>query len=63
MSVEIDPLELGFRRRHFNFEVCCDILKPFTGPFTGEVTQTLKIKNPNHTPVAFKVFENSYITY
>jgi len=38
MSVEIDPLELGFRR-----------------PFTGEVTQTLKIKNPNHTPVAFKV--------
>jgi len=38
MSVEIDPLELGFHR-----------------PFTVEVSQTLKIKNPNHVPVAFKV--------
>jgi len=38
MSVEIDPLELGFQR-----------------PFTQEVSQILKIKNPNHTPVAFKV--------
>lgn len=38
MSVEIDPLELGFHR-----------------PFTTEVSQTLRIKNPNHAPVAFKV--------
>jgi hypothetical protein len=38
MSVEIDPLELGFHR-----------------PFTVEVSQTLRIKNPNHVPVAFKV--------
>ncbi|KAK3942233.1 vesicle-associated protein 2-2 [Diplogelasinospora grovesii] len=38
MSVEIDPLELGFRR-----------------PFTVEVAQILKIKNPNTSPVAFKV--------
>jgi len=38
MSVEIDPVELGFHR-----------------PFTMEVSQTLKIRNPNHTPVAFKV--------
>ncbi|KAH6674641.1 putative vesicle-associated membrane protein-associated protein C16G5.05c [Halenospora varia] len=38
MSVEIDPLELGFHR-----------------PFTQEVSQILKIRNPNHTPVAFKV--------
>lgn len=38
MSVEIDPLELGFHR-----------------PFTVEVSQILKIKNPNHVPVAFKV--------
>ncbi|KAK4121329.1 VAMP-associated protein [Parathielavia appendiculata] len=38
MSVEIDPLELGFRR-----------------PFTVEVSQVLKIKNPNTAPVAFKV--------
>jgi hypothetical protein len=38
MSVEIDPVELGFRR-----------------PFTVEVSQVLKIKNPNSSPVAFKV--------
>ncbi len=25
------------------------------GPFTVEVSETLKIKNPNATPVAFKV--------
>ncbi|ROW03170.1 hypothetical protein VPNG_08156 [Cytospora leucostoma] len=38
MSVEIDPLELGFRR-----------------PFTVEVSQILKLRNPNKSPVAFKV--------
>ncbi|KAL2134100.1 hypothetical protein VTI74DRAFT_987 [Chaetomium olivicolor] len=38
MSVEIDPLELGFRR-----------------PFTVEVAQILKIRNPNNHAVAFKV--------
>jgi hypothetical protein len=38
MSVEIDPVELGFRR-----------------PFTMEVSQVLKIKNPNTSPIAFKV--------
>jgi len=38
MSVEIDPVELGFHR-----------------PFTTEVSQVLKIRNPNPTPVAFKV--------
>ncbi|RKF64985.1 Vesicle-associated membrane protein-associated protein C16G5.05c [Erysiphe neolycopersici] len=38
MSIEIDPLELGFHR-----------------PFTSEVSQILKIKNPNLTHVAFKV--------
>ncbi|KAK4104531.1 VAMP-associated protein [Parathielavia hyrcaniae] len=38
MSVEIDPLELGFHR-----------------PFTVEVSQVLKLKNPNTAPVAFKV--------
>lgn len=38
MSVEIDPVELGFHR-----------------PFTVEVSQTLKISNPNASPVAFKV--------
>ncbi|CAH0058790.1 unnamed protein product [Clonostachys solani] len=38
MSVDIEPLELSFRR-----------------PFTVEVSQILTIKNPNTTPVAFKV--------
>ncbi|CAG8949177.1 hypothetical protein HYFRA_00004800 [Hymenoscyphus fraxineus] len=27
----------------------------FQRPFTQEVSQTLKIRNPNHTPIAFKV--------
>ncbi|KOS23269.1 Uncharacterized protein ESCO_003459 [Escovopsis weberi] len=38
MSVDIEPVELSFRR-----------------PFTAEVTQILKIKNPNPSPVVFKV--------
>ncbi|KAM0485446.1 hypothetical protein ACHAPX_001432 [Trichoderma viride] len=38
MSVEIEPLELSFRR-----------------PFTVEVSQILKIKNPSSSPLAFKV--------
>ncbi|KAJ2903241.1 Vesicle-associated protein 2-2 [Zalerion maritima] len=38
MSVEIEPLELGFHR-----------------PFTVEVSQALKIKNPSPRPIAFKV--------
>ncbi|KAI9708079.1 MAG: phosphatidylinositol-binding protein scs2 [Bogoriella megaspora] len=38
MSVELEPVELGFRR-----------------PFTHEVSQTLRLRNPNTDPVAFKV--------
>ncbi|UKZ75018.1 hypothetical protein TrVFT333_002690 [Trichoderma virens FT-333] len=38
MSVEIEPVELSFRR-----------------PFTVEVAQILKIKNPSSSPLAFKV--------
>ncbi|KAL7933221.1 PapD-like protein [Trichoderma chlorosporum] len=38
MSVEIEPMELSFRR-----------------PFTVEVAQILKIKNPSSSPLAFKV--------
>ncbi|KAK5162538.1 hypothetical protein LTR04_003469, partial [Oleoguttula sp. CCFEE 6159] len=38
MSVELDPVELGFQR-----------------PFTHEVSQTLRLRNPNSDPVAFKV--------
>jgi len=38
MSVELDPVELGFKR-----------------PFSHEVSQTLRLQNPNSDPVAFKV--------
>lgn len=38
MSVEIDPVELGFHR-----------------PFKQEVSETLRIRNPNRIPIAFKV--------
>lgn len=38
MSVQLDPVELGFRR-----------------PFTQEVEETLRLRNPNSDPVAFKV--------
>ncbi|KAK4985142.1 phosphatidylinositol-binding protein scs2 [Elasticomyces elasticus] len=38
MSVELDPVELGFKR-----------------PFTHEVSQVLRLRNPNSDPVAFKV--------
>jgi len=38
MSVELDPVELGFKR-----------------PFTTEVSQVLRLKNPHSDPVAFKV--------
>ncbi|KAF6839431.1 Vesicle-associated membrane protein-associated protein C16G5.05c [Colletotrichum plurivorum] len=38
MSVDIEPVELSFRR-----------------PFTVEVSQILRIKNPNQSPIAFKV--------
>jgi hypothetical protein len=31
------------------------VLINVAGPFTTEVSQTLKIRNPNHAPVAFKV--------
>ncbi|TVY22118.1 Vesicle-associated membrane protein-associated protein [Lachnellula hyalina] len=49
MSVEIDPQELGFVRGEEG------VPNLFTGPFTTEVSQNLKIRNPNSTPVAFKV--------
>ncbi|EON68855.1 hypothetical protein W97_08113 [Coniosporium apollinis CBS 100218] len=38
MSVELEPVELGFKR-----------------PFSHEVSQVLRLKNPNSDPVAFKV--------
>ncbi|KAJ9642557.1 phosphatidylinositol-binding protein scs2 [Coniosporium tulheliwenetii] len=38
MSVELEPVELGFKR-----------------PFSHEVSQVLRLRNPNSDPVAFKV--------
>lgn len=67
MSVEIDPLELGFRRTSSALPCVPDIMCPseearsanhiryLLGPFTVEVSQILKLKNPNKSPVAFKV--------
>lgn len=58
MSVELDPVELGFRRKSW-FEV---LFRPFRiltnvliGPFNREVDEKLRIRNPNNEPVAFKV--------
>lgn len=65
MSVEIEPMELGFRRMLSAFlmfrTTCTSGTSPanqlcyFPGPFTVEVSQILKLKNPNKAPVAFKV--------
>jgi len=54
MSVEIDPQELAFQRRC----ICCCARSWTDGNravHLGMVSQTLKIRNANHTPVAFKV--------
>lgn len=63
MSVEIEPAELGFHRmlpRDLRSSQVTDV--PL-GPFTSEVSQTLKIRNPNHAPVAFKVSPYRAITH
>lgn len=60
MSIELDPAELGFRRwSHFlsgapvGFATGAD-LPLLLGPFTQEVTQVLRLRNPNSDPLAFK---------
>lgn len=46
---------------------CCvparDVMLTYlpTGPFTTEVSEVLKIKNPNPHPVAFKVRYNAFL--
>lgn len=57
MSVEIDPLELSFRSTSLSIVVCFSSTPSSDrpGPFTVEVGQILRIKNPNAAPVAFKV--------
>lgn len=54
MSVEIDPVELGFRSMSPG-SPSSPALSNRSGPFTMEVSQVLKIKNPNTSPIAFKV--------
>jgi hypothetical protein len=59
MSVDIEPFELSFQRVYpAIFYVSPGLgarAELHTGPFTKEVAQILKIKNPNSSPVAFKV--------
>ncbi len=56
MSVELDPPELGFKRitpqshAHNNVDANNN-----AGPFDHEVSQVLRLRNPNSDPVAFKV--------
>lgn len=57
MSVELEPSDLGFRRK------CQSMCRPsvgshlneLIGPFDREVTETLRLRNSNSDPVAFKV--------
>lgn len=55
MSVELDPVELGFKRKHSSQLLVKTLLLRVTGPFQQEVSQTLRLKNPHSDPVAFKV--------
>lgn len=56
MSVMLDPPELGFRRMSSNYILQTTWLMETTaGPFTHEVTQTLRLRNPGNDPIAFKV--------
>lgn len=56
MSVDIEPSELSFQRMFAAFALLAtEVLTAPTGPFTTEVARTLTLKNPNSTPVAFKV--------
>ena len=56
MSVELTPQELGFRRESCGgTESLGKRLHDCLGPFNREVTETLKLANPNNEPIAFKV--------
>ncbi len=54
MSVEIEPTELSFTSRLLS-HCAHEYSNRKPGPFTTEVSQSLKIKNTNRTPIAFKV--------
>lgn len=56
MSVTLDPPELGFRRTYKAPQVrLSQLMSIHTGPFTHEVTQLLRLRNPSSDPIAFKV--------
>lgn len=59
MSVELNPPELGFKRTSQCLRVCLRECQhtdsSHLGPFTHEVSQTLRLHNPNSDPIAFKV--------
>jgi len=57
MSVELDPAELGFKRkRHYSIlSNKHSRLTSVSGPFNHEVSEVLRLKNPNSEPLAFKV--------
>lgn len=54
MSVSLDPPELGFRRTYCILRITISRLRRL-GPFTHEVTQLLRLRNPSNDPIAFKV--------
>ncbi len=54
MSVSLDPPELGFRRTYCTLRIRISRLRSL-GPFTHEVTQLLRLRNPSNDPIAFKV--------
>lgn len=54
MSLELDPVELGFRSM-FRAFLCQMIKLSHAGPFDREVEEKLRLRNPNTDPVAFKV--------
>jgi len=58
MSVELNPSELGFQSRRLPpIYGIPDLGADFSvlGPFTHEVQQMLRLRNPTTDPVAFKV--------
>ena len=68
MSIELNPVELAFRREISTSIWMYDIanftnLYSMTGPFTQQVTQRLHLKNPSQDPVAFKVSDRIVRAY
>jgi hypothetical protein len=62
MSLELDPTELGFKRECLFTKGVSGVkgrllIAAITGPFTVEVSQTLRLRNTNQDPVSFKVRE------